>query len=122
VSLIFNDKQTTLSFFKEEVAEFVRKRGWKKFHTPKNLIQALQIEAAELSEIFLFKDYTIEQILSKDELLEDISDEIADIFIYLISLLNICKIDLTEAFYKKMEKNSTKYSIKEFNNGIYYKK
>jgi hypothetical protein len=53
VSLILNDKQTTLSFFKDAIAEFVRKREWTRFHTPKSLIQALQIEAAELSEIFL---------------------------------------------------------------------
>jgi NTP pyrophosphatase (non-canonical NTP hydrolase) len=102
VNIIFNDKQTTLSYFKDEIAEFVNKREWGKYHTPKNLIQALQIEAAELSELFLFKDYPIEHILSNPELLEDISDEIADIFIYLISLVNVCKIDLTEAFSKKV--------------------
>jgi NTP pyrophosphatase (non-canonical NTP hydrolase) len=122
VSIIFNDKQTTISFFKDEIAEFVNKREWGKYHSPKNLIQALQIEAAELSELFLFKDDPIEQILSNHELLEDISDEIADIFIYLISIVNVCRIDLTKAFSKKMKKNSEKYSIKEFNNGIYYKK
>lgn len=122
MSVILNDKQTTISFFKEEVEGFVRKRGWEKYHTPKNLIQALQIEAAELSEIFLFKDYSIEQILNDNELRENISDELADIFIYLISLLNKCKINLTDAFHKKMEKNRTKYSVKEFNNGNYYKK
>lgn len=122
MSLILNDKQTTLSFFKDDVAEFVRKREWGKFHTPKNLIQALQIEAAELSEIFLFKDYPIEEILNNQELLADISDEIADIFIYLISLINACEIDLTEAFNNKMKKNRTKYPINEFNNGNYYKK
>ena len=122
VSLILNDKQTTLSFFRDDVAEFVRKREWAKFHTPKNLIQALQIEAAELSEIFLFKDYPIEEILNNQELLADISDEIADIFIYLISLINVCEIDLTEAFNNKMKKNRTKYPINEFNNGNYYKK
>jgi NTP pyrophosphatase (non-canonical NTP hydrolase) len=122
VSLILNDKQTTLSFFKDAIAEFVRKREWTRFHTPKSLIQALQIEAAELSEIFLFKDYSIEQILNNQEILEDVSDEIADIFIYLVSFINVCGIDLTEAFNNKMKKNCAKYPIKEFNNGIYYKK
>lgn len=122
MNVILNDKQTTLLFFKDEVAEFVRKREWVKFHTPKNLIQALQIEAAELSEIFLFKDYPIEQILNNQEVLEDISDEIADIFIYLVSLINVCGIDLTEAFNNKMKKNCAKYPLKEFKDGIYYKK
>jgi dCTP diphosphatase len=119
---MLSDKHTTLSFFKDEVAEFVQKRDWGKYHTPKNLIQALQIEASELSEIFLFKDYSLEQILDNGDLLKDISDELADVFIYLISLINVFEIDLTEAFSNKMKKNSAKYPIKEFSNGIYYKK
>jgi NTP pyrophosphatase (non-canonical NTP hydrolase) len=122
VSIILSDKHITLSFFKDEVAEFVQKRDWGKYHTPKNLIQALQIEAAELSEIFLFKEYTVEQILNNHELLKNISEELADVFIYLISLVNVFGIDLTEAFSNKMKKNSSKYSVKEFNNGVYYKK
>jgi NTP pyrophosphatase (non-canonical NTP hydrolase) len=122
VSIILSDKHTTLSFFKDEIADFVQKRDWGKYHTPKNLIQALQIEAAELSEIFLFKDYSLEQILDNSELLKEISDELADVFIYLISLINVFGIDLTEAFSNKMKKNSDKYSIKEFKNGGYYKK
>ena len=122
MNIILSDKHTTLSFFKDEVAEFVQKRDWGKYHTPKNLIQALQIEASELSEIFLFKDYSLEQILDNSELLKEISDELADVFIYLISLINVFGIDLTEAFSNKMKKNSDKYSIKEFKNGVYYKK
>ena len=122
MSIILSDKHTTLSFFKDEVAEFIQKRDWGKYHTPKNLIQALQIEAAELSEIFLFKDFSVEQILNNPELLKEISDELADVFIYLISLINVFGIDLTKAFANKMKKNSSKYSVKEFNNGVYYKK
>ena len=122
MSIILSDKHTTLSFFKDEIANFVQKRDWGKYHTPKNLIQALQIEAAELSEIFLFKDYSLEQVLDNSELLKEISDELADVFIYLISLINVFGIDLTEAFSNKMKKNSDKYSIKEFKNGVYYKK
>ena len=122
VKLIIKDENTTLSYYKNEVRQFVNERGWMKYHTPKNLIQALNIEVAELSEIFLFKDYKIENIIANKQQLESISDELADIFIYLISLVNIFGLDLTNAFLKKMKKNKTKYSIKEFNHGIYYKK
>ncbi len=122
MSIIIEDENTTLSFCKEEVKQFVNNRGWTKYHTPKNLIQALHIEVAELSEIFLFKDYEINHIRANKGLLENISDELADIFIYLISLVNVFGIDLTEAFLNKMRKNENKYSIEEFNNGFYYKK
>ncbi|MFX1310030.1 MAG: nucleotide pyrophosphohydrolase [Promethearchaeota archaeon] len=117
-----DDKKATISFFKEEIAKFVEERNWKKYHTPKNLIQALGIEVAELSEIFLFKNYEISEIDEDKKLLERISDEIADVFIYLISLINCLKIDLSDTFIKKMLKNEKKYSVLEFNDGSFYKK
>ncbi|MHA2287744.1 MAG: MazG-like family protein, partial [Promethearchaeota archaeon] len=76
---------------------------------------------SELSEIFLFKDISNETIKSDKLLLENISDEIADVFIYLVSLVNQINLDLTSAFTKKMEKNKNKYTIEDFNNGSYQK-
>ena len=118
---IQKDNNTSVSFFKNEVQKFVRDRNWTKFHTPKNLIQALSIEVSELSEVFLFKDISLDTINSDKELLENISDEISDVFIYLISLANSINLDLTSAFIKKMEKNKDKYSVEEFNDGSYQK-
>ena len=116
------DPDTPISFFKKEVDHFIVKRNWTKYHTPKNLIQAIQIEAAELSEIFLFKDFKKEDIMSDKKLLGNISDEISDVFIYLISLINALGLDLTEILVNKMEKNRAKYTLDEFNSGVYFKK
>jgi len=117
-----NDSNTPISFFKENVKMFVNKRNWIKYHTPKNLVQAINCEAGELSQLLLFKDYRKEDIWNDKKLLTNISDEIADVFIYLISLINLLDLDLSQVFEKKMEKNNTKYNTKEFNNGIYYNK
>jgi NTP pyrophosphatase (non-canonical NTP hydrolase) len=117
-----NDSNTQISFFKTAVKRFVEKRGWKKYHTPKNLIQAMEIELAELSELFLFVDYARKDILNDKELYNNIKAEVADIFIYLISFINVFNIDLSESFVEKMKKNRKKYDIKEFNDGRYYKK
>lgn len=117
-----NDSNTPISFFKKNVKIFVNKRNWIKYHTPKNLVQAINCEAGELSQLLLFKDYKKEDIWNDKKLLTNISDEIADVFIYLISLINLLDLDLSQVFEKKMEKNNTKYNTKEFNNGIYYKK
>lgn len=118
----YNDLYTTISFFKKEVKKFVEDRNWRKYHTPKNLVQAINCEAGELSQLFLFKDFKKEEIWNDKNLLNNISDEIADVFIYLISLINALNLDLSQVFIKKMNKNKKKYSSKEFNNGIYYKK
>ena len=117
-----NDSITPISFFKEEVKKFVKNRNWIKYHTPKNLIQALQIEVSELSELFLFKEDNVDNILKDEPLISLIEDEVADVFIYLLSFINTIGLDLTQAFIKKLEKNKSKYPIKEFSNGIYYKK
>ncbi|KKM82956.1 hypothetical protein LCGC14_1314230 [marine sediment metagenome] len=117
-----NDQNTPISHFKKEVQKFVDERNWTKYHTPKNLVQALNCEAGELSQLLLFKDHNREEIKNDKKLLSKISDEIADVFIYLISLINTLDLDLSQVFKDKMEINKKKYSIKEFNNGIYFKK
>jgi NTP pyrophosphatase (non-canonical NTP hydrolase) len=117
-----NDNNSPISFFKEQVKDFVEKRNWMTYHSPKNLVQAINCEAGELSQLLLFKDYTKEQIWNNQTLFTNISDEIADVFIYLISLINSLDLDLCTIFIKKMAKNKKKYSNKEFNNGKYYKK
>jgi len=117
-----HDENTTVSFFKKEVQRFVKERNWTKYHTPKNLVQAINCEAGELSQLLLFKDFTKETILGEVDLATNISDEIADVFVYLISLINILDLDLTDIFQQKMKKNKVKYSKNEFSNGNYYKK
>ena len=117
-----NDKEVNIEYFKEEIKKFIEERKWSKYHTPKSLIQALGIEVAELSEIFLFRDISLEKIFNDKDLYDRINDEIADVFIYLISLINVLKVDLVTSFSKKMEKNRKKYPISEFNRGNYYKK
>ena len=118
----FSDTENTISYFKKEVNKFVQERNWKDYHTPQNLIQALIVETAELLEIFLFKDYTVDDILNDEALKSNVSDEIADVFIYLISLVNSLKMDLSYLFQQKMHKNRQKYSVHEFNDGSYHKK
>lgn len=118
---ILDDNNTSVSFFKKEVQKFVKDRNWARYHTPKNLIQALSIEVSELSEIFLFKEISLDTIKKNKTLLENISDEIADVFIYLISLINSVNLDLTNVFTDKMVKNKVKYPVEEFSDGYYQK-
>jgi NTP pyrophosphatase (non-canonical NTP hydrolase) len=118
----FGDTKFTISFFKKEVNKFIQERNWQEYHTPKNLVNALSVEIAELLEIFLFKEYSTNDILNDVNLKERISDEIADVFIYMISLINSLKIDLSYSFQNKMNKNRQKYSLKEFSDGTYHKK
>jgi NTP pyrophosphatase (non-canonical NTP hydrolase) len=117
-----NDKNTILFFFREQVKDFVERRKWSKYHRPKNLIQAMNIELAELSELFLFKNIDNKAIKKDKDFFQRIQEELADVFIYLISFVNSLDFDLTSAFLQKMKKNSKKYTLEEFSEGNYYKK
>lgn len=121
-SIIFNDSLQTISFFKKKVEKFVKERKWNKYHTPKELAQAISIESAELLELFLFKSPSLEEILNNSDFFSKISEEFADIFIYLLSFANAINLDISSAFQKKMEKNRKKYPLSEFSNGTYKKK
>lgn len=96
----------------EKIIEFCDKREWKKFHYPKNLAAALSIEAAELQELFLWKDLEpSEQVASDNERMGLIDDEIADVAIYLFLLTHELNINLKEAINRKINKNEMKYLV-----------
>jgi len=102
------DHKTTIQDLKERMASFVRERDWEQFHTPKNLSMSIAIEAAELMEHFQW--LTNEQSANLEpDALQDVSEELADIVIYSLSLSNALQLDLTETILQKMEKNIRKY-------------
>lgn len=92
------------------VTEFRDERDWKQFHTPKDLVQAISIEAAELSEIFLWVSQQESYKTAQDKK-EHLSEEIADVFIYLLSLSDVIDIDLEQAVKDKLNKNRIKYPV-----------
>lgn len=92
--------------------DFVAERDWDQFHSPKNLVMALSVEAAELVEHF--------QWLSEDESaslpaakLSEVADEIADIQIYLVRIADKLGIDILESAGRKLVKNAEKYPVEK---------
>ena len=96
----------------EKIIQFRDARQWVQYHDPKNLSLALGIEAAELQEIFLWKTSEESKNLSQKDI-SRVSDEIADIFIYLTYLCHEFKIDLFDTTLRKIEKNAVKYPIEK---------
>lgn len=70
-------------------------------------------EVGELLECFQWK--TDEQIkkMIEEKNTEEIADEIADVYTYLVSLSKSLDIDLYEAVSKKIEKNKEKYPVEK---------
>jgi len=94
----------------KKIRTFRDERDWMQFHDPKNLAVSVTIEAAELLEHFQWKDEkTVEQYVRNNR--EEISDEIADVALYLTELADNLGIDLIRAMENKLEKNAKKYPV-----------
>ncbi len=97
-----------LTALRDALREFADARGWRAYHTPKNLAMALIVEAAELVEHFQWK--TPEESLAlPPEKAAEVREEVADVLIYLVEMADVLGIDLMEAARDKIVKNAVKY-------------
>jgi len=94
----------------QSLRTFADERDWAQFHSPKNLAGAVSIEAAELLEHFQW--LTEEQSRSlADAKREEVGQEIADVFLYLLQLSDKLDLDLLEIAKKKLALNAEKYPV-----------
>src|SRR3990172_4929005 len=94
----------------DTVREFAAIRNWTRFHNPKNVAEAIVVEAAELLECFQWRtdDSCLSQSLDDTTRLA-IESELADVVIYALNLANALDVDATEVVQAKLEKNATRY-------------
>ncbi len=91
-----------------QIDQFVKDRNWEQFHSPKNLAMALSVEVAELCEIFQWStDRESRNIMNSKR--EEVRDELADVFIYLLRMSRVLKVDLLDCAESKLRKNEAKY-------------
>lgn len=86
--------------------KFRDERDWKQFHNSKDLALAISIEAAELNELFLWKE---NEDIDKDKLKE----ELADIFSFALLLAEKHKLDVTTIIKDKIKLNGEKYTVEK---------
>jgi NTP pyrophosphatase (non-canonical NTP hydrolase) len=109
------DTTATIAQLRRIVEEFVERRDWHQFHTPKNLAMSMAIEAAELMEHFQW--LTPEQsraVAHEPEKLGEVADEMADVLCYLLAMANELGVDLAAALEAKMVKNAKKYPAEAY--------
>lgn len=102
----------TVQSLQDMIRLFCEARDWDQFHGPKDLSIGVSTEAAELLELFRFKsDSEIQQLMQDPEFREKFSDELADIFFFVLRLAQMNQVDLVQALNRKMQKNATKYPV-----------
>ena len=83
-------------------------RGWEPYLNPKNIAMALSVEAAELVECFQWKTQAEAAALGETDR-EAVSEEMADVLLYLLQMARATGIDLEQAAERKFAKNAKKY-------------
>lgn len=92
------------------VKNFRLERDWDQYHSPKNLVMALVVEASELAEHFQWLTEEQSNSLPPDKLAE-VKEEVGDVLIYLVNLCDKLGIDPLDAAFDKLEKNRQKYPV-----------
>ncbi len=96
-----------------KITKFTDERDWAQFHTVKNLVTSISIEAAELSETIQWDNPKISEITSDKQLLESMKNELADVMIYCLRLCTILKANPIEIIEDKIKLNKQKYPIEK---------
>ena len=84
--------------------QFRNERDWEQFHNPKDLALALNVEAGELLELFLWKSA---EEANKDK----IKEELADVFAYAFLLADKYELDVKQIVLDKIKINAIKYPV-----------
>ncbi len=90
----------------EILLKFRDERDWAQFHTAKDLALALNIEAGELLEAFLWKS-------SEQADIGKVKEELADVFAFAFMLAEKYDLDVKQIVLEKMEQNALKYPVEK---------
>ncbi len=90
----------------DELIKFRNVRDWEQFHNPKDLALAINVEAGELLEIFLWKK-------PEDANIENIKEELADVFAFAFLLAEKYDLDVKQIVLDKIKKNGEKYPVEK---------
>ena len=88
----------------QALLKFRNERDWEQFHNPKDLAIAINVEAGELLELFLWKN-------AKDANTEKVKEELADIFAFAFLLADKYGFDVKQMVLEKIKLNGEKYPV-----------
>lgn len=93
-----------LEVITSELLKFRNERDWEQFHNAKDLALAINVEAGELLELFLWKK-------AEEAPVEKIKQELADVFAYSFLLAEKYGFNVKEILLDKIKANGEKYPV-----------
>ncbi len=108
------DYKTNINQLKEKVKDFCEVRDWDQFHNAKELSIGIVTEASELLQHFRFKsEEQIKEMFKDENKRKELTEEMADVFYFLLRLAQRYDIDLATELFDKIEKNNKKYPVEK---------
>jgi len=100
--IMYNSTMMDIQSLTEAMEKFVRSKGWYRADSPrpqtaKNLAISLNIEAAEVLELFQWHEKAPDP--------NKLASELADVTLYLLQLASVAGIDLEKAILAKLDVN-----------------
>ena len=92
-----------------KILAFRDDRNWKQFHNPKDLAISINLEAAELLEVF---QWSADDVICADKM-DKIREELADVVNYCVHMADACGLDLDEIVQAKIKKNNERYPVEK---------
>lgn len=104
----------SVSELTNQLTAFRDARDWRQFHSLKDLILSLNLEASELLELTQWKSESdFEEEAHGDEMQQRLREECADVFLYLLLVAERAGIDIQEAAAEKIKANDKKYPVEK---------
>lgn len=97
---------TDIEEITKALIQFRDERDWEQFHNPKDLALAINVEAGELLELFLWKN-------AEGANVEKVKEELADVIAYSLLLADKYGLDAKKITLEKIVKNAQKYPVEK---------
>ena len=92
----------------KKIYKYLKERRWDDLR-PSDIAKSIMIEGAELLELFQWSNLPLEEIKRDKEKIEEIKNELADIFIYAIDMSVLLGLDTEKIIRKKLAYAAKKY-------------
>ncbi|MEO9875270.1 MAG: nucleotide pyrophosphohydrolase [Anderseniella sp.] len=98
----------------QRLLRFRDERDWRQFHSLKDLILSLNLEASELLELAQWKKEAVFEAEAAEGVIHQrLQEECADVLLYLLLIAERAGIDLQLAAAEKIAANDLKYPVEK---------